>query len=276
MSRRFLYICAGLTLLVSPVFGDVTFTGSGTNSANSGNTDEASVVFSLAGSTLTVVLSNTTTAADTKAKFVPTDVLTAVFFGTQQITATPVSATLTKGSSEINPNGTPSTSTQPLGGEWAYADNVSVSDGSATLLNGISSSGLNGLFGQGNFGCTTGKKGTCDNIGGVPWGIVPANFPPSKGINGGIQGPLEMNSVTFTLTVGQGFSLNSIQDVRFQYGTATSDFFTQGIEEGGQEDLPEPRFGGAVGLLLGVFLIVQGWRFRRTLAQFLHRAAHVA
>lgn len=268
MSRRCLYICAGLTMLVSPVLADVTFSGSAANPA-SGNTDDASVMFSLAGSTLTVVLSNTTTAADINKKFVPTDVLTAVFFGTQQIAATPISATLTNGSSEIDPNGSKYSGTQPLGGEWGYADNISIADGNATLLNGISSSGLNGLFGHGNFGCTTGKNGTCDSLSGIPWGIVPTPFPPPQGINSGVAGPVESNSVTFALTVGQGFSLNSIQDVRFQYGTATTEFFTQGTEGNGQEDLPEPRFGGAVGMILGTLLLWQGWQRRRALTQFL-------
>jgi hypothetical protein len=75
--------------------------------------------------------------------------------------------------------------------------------------------------------------------------------------------------VTFALTVGQGFSLNSIQDVRFQYGTAATEFFTQGTEGNGQEDLPEPRFGGAVGMILGTLLLWQGWQRRRALTQFL-------
>ena len=271
MSKRFFYICAGLAVLVSPVFADVTFTGSAMNSA-SGNKDEASVVFSLAGSTLTVILANTSTAADITKKFVPTDVLTAVFFGTQQIAATPISATLTAGSSELNANGTKYTGTQPLGGEGAYLDTTSVPDGKVTLMNGISSSGL-GIFGQGNFGCTTGKNPTCDNLQGIPWGIVPSSFPPTQGINSGVKGPVESNSVTFALTVGQGFSLNSIRDVRFQYGTAMTEFSTQGAEIN-QEDLPEPRYGGAVGIVLGALLLWQGWQRRRTLAQLLRSTAN--
>ena len=271
MTRHFLYICAALAMVVNPVLADVTFTGSGTNS-DSGNKDEASVVFSLAGSTLTVVLSNTTTTADITKKFVPTDVLTAVFFGTQQILAMPASATLTKGSSELNSDGTKYTGTQPLGGEWGYSDTTSVPDGKVTLVNGISSTGLN-IFGQGNFGCTLGWKATCDNLQGIPWGIVPSSFPPTQGINSGVKGPLESNSVTFALTVGQGFSLNSIQDVRFQYGTATTEFYTQG-EEINQEDLPEPRYGGAVGIVLGALLLWQGWQRRRMLGQCLRSTSN--
>ena len=263
--QRFSGLAAGLLLLSGSAFADITFTGTGAN-AGTGNVEAAQAIFGLIGTALTVTLTNTATAADITKQFQPADILTAVFFGTSTINATPETAVLTNGSKEVNANGSQYSGSQPLGGEWAYLDGFSPGitnpGGGAKLVNGISSTGLN-IFGEGNFGCTTGKNGTCDHTDGMAWGIVPSSFPPAKGLNGGVNGhpPYESDSVTFTLTVGKGFNLSSINKLVFQYGTSTDgDFATQGIED--DSEVPEPSFVFIMGPCLAA-LIIRRIRNRR-------------
>jgi hypothetical protein len=261
--RGFFAVSAGLLLLCGSAFADITFTGTGLN-AGTGNVEAAQAIFDLVGTTLTVTLTNTATTADIEKQFQPADILTAVFFGTNTINATPETATLTNGSKEVNANGSTYIGTQPLGGEWAYKGGISpgVSEpgGGPKLVNGISSTGLN-IFGNGNFGCT---GGACDHTAGMAWGIVPSKFPPSKGINGGVSGhpPYESDSVTFTLQVGQTFKLSSINNLVFQYGTSTDgDFSLKGVEE---DVTPEPAYLFAM-LPCMAFVIIR--RIRRQRAQ---------
>jgi hypothetical protein len=73
-------LIAALNLFVSTAFAtSITFTGGGTNGA-SGNVLSASAQFNLIGNTLTVTLTDTATSVNSM--YVPSDVLTAVYFGT--------------------------------------------------------------------------------------------------------------------------------------------------------------------------------------------------
>src|SRR5262249_10093584 len=141
------------------------------------------------GSTLTVTLTNTSTAD----VFVPTDVLTAVFFDIQNVpplTLSPSTAMLAPGSTVYYGP----TNGGDVGGEWAYAE--------TSLAEGVSSSGF-GLFGAGNFGDANlqGPVG----VDGLQYGITSAGDDVSTGntpVTGG--NALIKNSVVFTLTVGSG------------------------------------------------------------------------
>jgi hypothetical protein len=251
--RHSLFAPAGvLFLFCGSAFADITFSTTSAN-AGTGNVEAAQAMFDLVGTTLTVTLTNTATVADIEKKFQPADILTAVFFGTTKIDATPETASLTAGSKEVNANGTAYTGSQPLGGEWAYKGGFSpgITDpaGGPKLVNGISSSGLN-IFGDGNFGCTKGKNGTCQMLGGQEWGIVPNRFVPMTGTN--VKSPLERDSVTFVLSVGQGFKLSSINNVVFQYGTSTSEFSMQGVNTA--DVTPEPSYLFVLGPCLAALI----------------------
>jgi hypothetical protein len=236
-------LTAALSFLVSTAYATtITFTGGGTNGA-SGNNLAASAEFDLSGSTLTVTLTNTATSSN--AKYVPSDVLTAVYFGTTSLAAlTPETATL-DGSTVISPDGT------NVGANWEFLGGFSPVRG---LVNGLSASGLS-VFGQGNFNnCTT--TSSCNNLGGIDWGLVPSFFPPSQGINGGVNGTtLVDDSVQFTLTATPGFSLASVNSVQFQWGTTNSEFSADGFSSA-----PEP----STLLLVGGGMILAGlWRRKR-------------
>jgi hypothetical protein len=232
-------LIAALNLFVSTAFAtSITFTGGGTNGA-SGNVLSASAEFNLSGSTLTVTLTDTATSANNM--YVPSDVLTAVYFGTGSLAAlTPQTASL-DGSTVVSPDGT------NIGANWEFLGGFSPVRG---LVNGISASGLS-VFGQGNFN-NCAATSTCNNLGGINWGLVPSFFPPPQGINGGVSGrTLVDDRVQFTLSTTPGFSLSSINSVQFQWGTSDTEFSATGLVAA-----PEPSsfmlVGG--GIALAAFL----------------------
>ena len=242
------------TILIAAFFASIasatsiTFNGGGLNAA-SGNTVTASAQFDLSGSTLTVTLTNTSTSAN--AKYVPSDVLMAVYFGTTSLASlTPKTASL-DGSSVINSDGS------DVGANWEFLGGFSPVRG---LVNGISASGLS-VFGNGNFnGCAA--TSTCQNLGGINWGLVPSFFPPPQGINGGFSGrPLVDDRLQFTLNTMPGFTLSSINNVQFQWGTSDTEFSATGFGT-----TPEPStfilVGG--GLALAGFLRFRTRTSRRT------------
>ena len=227
-------LTAALSFFVSTAFANsITFTGGGTNI--SGNNLAASAQFDLSGTTLTVTLTDTATSAN--AQYVPSDILTAVYFGTASLAAlTPRTASL-DGSTII------STDLTDVGSNWEFLGGFTPVRG---LVNGISASGLS-VFGQGNFN-NCGASSPCNNLGGINWGLVPSFFPPSQGINGGVSGTtLVDDRVQFTLNTMPGFSLASINSVQFQWGTSDPEFSVTGFTSA-----PEPStlllVGGGIGL----------------------------
>ena len=218
----------------------ITFNGAGLNTG-SGNTVSASAQFDLSGSTLTVTLTNTSTSAD--APYVPSDVLMAVYFGTTSLASlTPKTASL-DGSTLISWDGS------DVGANWEFLGGFTPVRG---LVNGISASGLS-VFGHGNFN-NCAATSTCQNLGGINWGLVPSFFPPPppQGINGGFTArTLVDDRLQFTLNTMPGFTLSSINSVRFQWGTSDSEFSATGFGI-----VPEPctfiLVGG--GLALAAFL----------------------
>ena len=209
-------------------------------------TRAAQADFGVVGGKLQVTLTNTSTF-DT---LVPVDVLTALYFdvlGNPSLSAD--SALLGAGSSIIY-----DTATSDVGGEWAYRQGIgsgALPDGQAY---GISSTGL-GVFGPPNIIGGPNLAGPV-SPGGPQYGIVSAGDNPATG-NGGITGSggLIKNSVIFTLSsLPPVFSLDSISNIRFQYGTNLSEpSFLPGIPPGAPPAVPEPSsfvlFGiGAIGL----------------------------
>ena len=170
--------------------------------------------FTVSGNTLTVVLTNTSTAD----VLVPADLLTAVFFdvtGYPPGTFSPVSALLSGGSTVFFG----SDGGGNMGGEWAFASGLSGAPGSASL--GISSAGL-GLFGNANFNGSNLVGPTAVN--GMNYGVVSAGDNTTTG-NPAVTGavPLIKNQVTFTLTGSVPFLETDITNVSFQYGTSLSE-----------------------------------------------------
>ena len=232
---------AAVNLFVSTAFAtSVTFNGGGMNGLNALS---ASAQFDLTGSTLTVTLTDTATSA--ASKYVPSDVLTAVYFGTTSLAAlTPETASL-DGSTII------STDHTDVGSNWEFLGGFSPVRG---LVNGISASGLT-VFGQGNFN-NCAASSTCNNLGGINWGLVPSFFPPPQGINGGFTGrALVDDRVQFTLSTMPGFSLSSINSVQFQWGTSDSEFSATGLGT-----VPEPS---TLLLVSGGIALAAFWRRKR-------------
>jgi len=187
----------------------------GTN-PDGGTALAASVDFSFSGSTLTVVLTNTSSADVLR----PSDVLTGVFFSIagDPVGIDPSSAVLSAGSIVVNGISGPG---GDVSGEWAYGTGLTGAPGGATQ--GISSTGL-GLFGAGGtpFDPGTNLDGPVA-VNGMSYGILSAGDDTSTGNSPILSNPFVKNSVTFTLTFAQAFDLNAIRNISFQYGTSLSE-----------------------------------------------------
>lgn len=196
--------------------------------SGSSGTRSASASFEVVGGNLQVVLTNTSTSD----ALVPTDILTALFFSYSGDLA-PVSASLN--GSTVSLGGTViAVPDGNLGGEWAYGP-VSLFGANST----ISSSGLSSPVSQPNFGGI--NLAGPDALDGLQFGITTAGDDLATG-NGGIMGnQLVKNSVTFLLSSAtQTFSLDSIGNVWFQYGTSTSEPGYGGQCSLNCQQVPEP------------------------------------
>lgn len=201
----------------------------------------ASVNFSATGSTLTVTLTNTSTADVSD----PAQILTAVFFDVAGVNPlSSLSASLASGSTVAfggtDPGGV-------VGGEWAYGSGLAGAPSGAT--EGISSAGF-GLFGGATFPGTN-LQGPAA-VDGVQYGLTSAGDNTATG-NAAVTGAnaLIQNSVIFTLGgLPGGFtpSAENILNVSFQYGTALTD---TNVPPGPPPAVPEP----ATMFLLGSGLI---------------------
>jgi hypothetical protein len=231
-TERILFSLASLLCLTLSLSGNAT-AGSVTYSGSSGQYS-ASAVFTLTGSTLTIDLTNTSSAD----VLVPSDVLMAVLFNTSNL-LTPVSASL-NGSTVFY-----GSLVNNVGEGWAYNSGFSAHG----MNSGISAAGL-GIFGpNGNF-FLPGVK-----VDGLDYGLLSKGDNPSTG-NSGVKdhGPLIKNSVLFTLLAAPGFSLTELGNlIVFQNGTELDEPFFNGtlqpISEPGALALLVP---GLVGLGFGL------------------------
>ncbi|HSV74420.1 MAG TPA: XDD4 family exosortase-dependent surface protein, partial [Chthonomonadales bacterium] len=203
-----------------------------TYSFTSGN-HAASAAFAIDGSHLVITLTNTSTE-DTR---VPSDVLTAFFFGsTADLSGlSRVSALLAPGSTVIlDPDGPPAGGV--VGGEWAYKLHGS----QLRPAHGISSSGLD-LFGPGDR-FPGADLAWPPSLAGVNYGIVSAGDDPATG-NGGIMntGGLIKNAVVFRLGgLPTDFGLHQLGDtVVFQYGSGLNEPSFSGHNHNSGPQIPE-------------------------------------
>src|SRR5688572_6389295 len=231
--RRLAVLAIGVVAVgVSSSASAVLFNFSG-NSNASGNPLAASVNFSVSGTTLTIVLTNTATSAAMNGA----DVLDGVFFDIAG--ANPVfsagNATLTSGSSFVTNNNGPA-SGNPLNDEWMY-------DSPAPILGteyGVGSTGFPGFNPNNDNFTARFWSGTAMAGGQSDYGLV-----PTAGITvGSISNVYVNNSVTFTFTLSSAISESDIQNVLVSYGS------------GGETQLvPEPATLGA--LAMGAFALLK-------------------
>ena len=207
-----------LAIAAASVFATVA---PGTASAvlwtGSNGTLEATADFTFSGGTLTVVLTNVSSADVT----IGSQILTALFFSIDtSATLTPVSAILTNfggpGASTVfyDPDGQPAGGV--VGGEWAYKTGLS---GAPQGVNaGISSEAFSNRFGIADLFPGPNLAGPLAP-NGEQYGILSAGDNAATGnvsVNG--QGGMIKNSVTFQLSGATADDLASIKDVSFQYG----------------------------------------------------------
>lgn len=199
----------------------------------------ASASFDLSGSTLTIVLTNTSNSD----VLVPSDVLTGLGFNTD-FRLDPSSASLKAGSFVSYNNGVP---VDP-GIGWGYGYGVNAMG----MNSAISASGaVNGL-GHSNFFSGNGRA-----LGGLDYGILSLGDDVLTG-NQGVtkKGPLFNNSLVFTLIAPEEFALDEIGSyVSFFYGTSLNDPTIKGFkQDAATPPVPEPNtfvlLGTGIGLLL--------------------------
>jgi len=210
-------LMAALAIVATPARAAVTYTGS-KPSNDAGETNKASVTFSLSLSGTTTNLLVSLTNLATYKPNDPQDILTAVFFSlTGDPTLTKVSALLNAGSVGVKNGSTLTVPGGVVGGSWAYRAGLSGAPGGAN--EGISSAGFT-QFGRANL--FPGASLPEDNSppGGLGGGLTTATDDGSK-YNGGLSGrPFIKDSVVFKLgAVPASFTLSGISTVSFQYGT---------------------------------------------------------
>jgi hypothetical protein len=215
----------------APAMAAVTVTGTS-------GTLAASATFDVVGGDLQVTLTNTA-AGDVN---FPTEILHALFFdiaGTPSLTYTSANICGT-----CTFTGTVQGTGTDVGAEWAFKQNAGGLGSGVTQSYGLSSSGY-GIFGPGNvLSSSPDRGGNASPPGGADFGLVSAGYT-TAGDNGGVTNnqPYIKNSVIFDLGAFNG-SLDSISNVRFQYGTALSDPSVPGVPEPATWAMMLVGFGG--------------------------------
>lgn len=228
--------------VLSPVLNAITVTAtSGALKADAG--------FTVSGSTLTLVLTNSASGSVSQ----PNQVLMGAFFNLPAgVSLTPVSAAITSGSVGVDGGNGSTVSISNVGAYWGFSSNVSY----GTLgTNGVAASGLSSLFSAGSF------YAPGANLGGADYGLVPTGFTGSQPLSN--NDPLIKKSMTFTFSftgnLNEGFFSTSPSNVSFQYGTSPTE--TNIRPPGG--DTPGVPDSGSTLALGGIALIAIGFCSRR-------------
>lgn len=238
-------LAAAILIALGVPTSALAVTYQGTGSYDDGETVHplaASVDFSTSGNQLIITLINTSTAD----VFVPSQILTGVFFNTGLDALNPLDAVVGPGSTVLF------TDVQPvsLSGEWAYRSDVTEIPLGGD--DGLGSSGLDGVFGTPDIIGEPNLSGP-DSPDGLQYGITAAGDDPNTG-NAKVTGSQELvqNSVVFTLSgLPDNYDPSVIGQVWFQYGTSLDQpGFPGGRPPGGGPPIPEPLT--AMGVLLGV------------------------
>jgi hypothetical protein len=259
MSRCWAGLITVLALAVCASRADATVLVSASDATRS-----AEASFTISGTTLTILLTNTDDADGAGAPTVPNQVLTGLFFNLGTATFTNGTATLVDGQIIQTENCDKNCNTNNVGGEFSYASGgVDWLDGTTQ---GISSSGyLNANTKMGNLnGPNLDDPKALD---GINFGIVPLGWDPYSG-NGGLDGvALVDGTVQFVLTIPPGLKESDISNVYFTYGTSpgegtltptTSGSVTTG-GGGTTGGVPEPATLGMLGLAMASL----GYRLRK-------------
>jgi hypothetical protein len=229
-----------LALAPSPSHAGLVYSGSNGNLSGSAH-------FSLSGNTLTVILTDTTTTPVSDNG----STLGGVFFNTTT-PLTAVSAALTPGSFIAN-----GSIVNNVGEGWLYAHPV----GGTAYNSEIASVGY--TVGFGDSAAQPFFNPPVTPLDGADYSLV-----GTGGImpNGGLKSPLFQNSLTFRLTVGQGFSLSELgNSVRLQFGTSLSETsITTGPPSDDSPAVPEPAtIIAALSGILPLGLVVLRRRLRQ-------------
>jgi hypothetical protein len=223
----FIFAASGSVLDASPI----VYFGSNGSLASSAS-------FDLSGSTLTIVLTNTSHSD----VLVPTDVLTGFGFNTD-FRLDPSSASLNLGSA-VYYNEVP---VADPGIGWGYGYDVNAKGMNST----ISASGAVTGVDHSNF-----SHGHSQSLGGLDYGILSLgddSLTGNRGVN--TKGPLFNDSLVFILKAPEKFTLDDISPtVGFFYGTKLNEFSIVGNKLENPSSVPEPStfmlFGTGILLLL--------------------------
>jgi hypothetical protein len=196
--------------------------------------------------------------------------LTAVFFniGSPTVTAplTRVSAQLSDTDSKVVAGNTTLGYTD-VGGEWAFA--AGVGSQVSGYEYGIGAVGLD-VFSPSDRFPGPDKDGQVP-IGGISYGLTSFGDNLSTGnghLGAGSSTPLIQYSMLFRLAdLPVGFSLEQIEDVRFQYGTSLDEMSLTGVMN------PEPGTLGILGMGIGS-LLARRLRRRRSEPKGEHASSH--
>ena len=263
MSR---FLVALLTVLVFGGFAnraDATIVFSGTGGGLS-----ASASFSISGTQLTILLSNTDAATGAAAPDDPAEVLSGLFFNLGTSTFTP-SYARTNGNGSIiqtaNCDVESCSGQTNIGGEWSYAyGGVGWLSGTNQ---GIASAGyLNDNTSTANFNGPNYE--TPAALNGIEFGLVPNNWIAYSG-NGGLDNnALIEGTAKFVLTIPSGLTEADITNVYFTYGTSAGENTVPGTTSATPTSTSTPTSGSipepALLTMLGMGLVGAGYRMRKS------------